>query len=173
MSTSLFLDKVLSVYLSEGMMIFTVVLLIVAIIAFIKGKGRRALRTGCIVVGIYCIIYLGAVLVLSSLFGSNHKPSPPVPAKITNTTTNLDSIHELEHILTFAEQKGPDYAADQLLYLDTYSYIKDDLHQKWGVPDESGADSHEDIWVLSDEYQLVIKYDADEEVEKITVQSVS
>ena len=78
MSTSLFLDKVLSVYLSEGMMVFTAVLLIAAIIAFIKGKGRRALRAGCVAVGIYCIIYLGAVLVLSSLFGSNHKPSPPV-----------------------------------------------------------------------------------------------
>ena len=76
MSTSLFLDKVLSVYLSEGMMVFTAVLLIAAIIAFIKGKGRRALRAGCVVVGIYCILYLGAILVLSSLFASNHEPTP-------------------------------------------------------------------------------------------------
>ena len=87
-----------------------------------------------------------------------------------NTEKLLASIHDLDHVLTFAEQKGPDYAADVLRYLDTYSYTKDDLRLKWGDPTESLSDSNEDIWLLSDEYQLVIKYDSDEDVERITVQ---
>ena len=76
--TSMSFDKLLTLYLSEGMMIFTALLLIAAIIAFIKCKGRKALRTSCVVVGIYCILYLVAVLALSSLFSSKHEPAPPV-----------------------------------------------------------------------------------------------
>ena len=76
--TSMSFDKLLTLYLSEGMMIFTALLLIAAIIFFIKGKGRKALRTGCVVVGIYCILYLVAILALSSLFSSKHEPAPPV-----------------------------------------------------------------------------------------------
>ncbi len=34
-------DKLLSLYLSEGMMIFTALLLVVAIIVFVKSKGRK------------------------------------------------------------------------------------------------------------------------------------
>lgn len=75
--TSMSFDKLLTLYLSEGMMIFTALLLIAAIIAFIKCKGRKALRTSCVVVGIYCILYLVAVLTLSSLFSSKHEPAPP------------------------------------------------------------------------------------------------
>ena len=70
-------DKLLTLYLSEGMMIFTVLLLVAAIIAFIKTKGRKAIRAGCIVAGIYCIIYLGVILALGSLFSSDHEPAPP------------------------------------------------------------------------------------------------
>ena len=76
--TSMSFDKLLTLYLSEGMMIFTALLLIAAIIAFIKCKGRKALRTSCVVVGIYCILYLVAILALSSLFSSKHEPAPPV-----------------------------------------------------------------------------------------------
>ena len=76
--TSMSFDKLLTLYLSEGMMIFTALLLIAAIIAFIKCKGRKALRASCVVVGIYCILYLGAVLALSFLFSSNHESAPPV-----------------------------------------------------------------------------------------------
>ena len=75
--TSMSIDKLLTLYLSEGMMIFTALLLITAIIVFVKGKGRKALRTSCVVVGIYCTLYLVAVLALSSLFSSNHSPAPP------------------------------------------------------------------------------------------------
>ena len=76
--TSMSFDKLLTLYLSEGMMIFTALLLIAAIIAFIKCKGRKALRTSCVVVGIYCILYLVAILALISLFSSKHEPAPSV-----------------------------------------------------------------------------------------------
>ena len=79
MSSSFILDKLLSLYLSEGMMIFTALLLIVAIIVFVKSKGHRSLRSGCIVVAIYCILYLGAIIALSFLFSSHHEPAPPTP----------------------------------------------------------------------------------------------
>lgn len=79
MSSSFIFDKLLSLYLSEGMMIFTALLLIVAIIVFVKSKGHRSLRAGCIVVVIYCILYLGAIIALSFLFSSHHEPAPPSP----------------------------------------------------------------------------------------------
>ena len=73
--TSMSFDKLLSLYLSEGMMIFTALLLVIAIIVFVKSKGRKNRRTSCIVVGIYCILYLGAILALSIGFSSNHEPA--------------------------------------------------------------------------------------------------
>ena len=79
-------DSLLTLYLSEGMMVFTLLLLVAAIIVFVKSKGHRSLRTGCIVVGIYCILYLGAIFALSFLFSSNHEPAPPVPVYSDNAT---------------------------------------------------------------------------------------
>lgn len=92
--------------------------------------------------------------------------------KQTRTNTrdlNLNRIHGLEHVLTYAEQKGANYAADRLDYLITYSYTKDDLRKKWGLPNESAEDA--DIWELSDEFQLRIAYGADEQVWKVEVVS--
>lgn len=83
---------------------------------------------------------------------------------------NPGSIHELDHVLTFAEQKGADYAADQLNYLIVYSYTKHDLHEKWGTPSETIADANEDVWQLSEEYQLVMNYDTEDQVRKIEIQ---
>ena len=87
--TSMSFDKLLTLYLSEGMMIFTALLLIATIIAFVKGKGSKALRTGCIVVGIYCVLYLGAIHALSFLFSSNHEPPHPSLMNASNASTNL------------------------------------------------------------------------------------
>ena len=84
-----------------------------------------------------------------------------------NRETNL--LHDLQHILTFAEQKGADYATDELLYLVTYSYKKDSLHKEWEEPSESVETANEDIWKLSDSFQLVIGYDRNEQVEKVMV----
>jgi len=75
--TSMSFDKLLTLYLGEGMMIFTAILLVVAIIVFIKSKSRKKLRSSCVVVGVYCILYLGAILALSIGFSSNHKPVAP------------------------------------------------------------------------------------------------
>lgn len=75
--TSMSFDKLLTLYLSEGMMILTALLLVAAIIVFIKSKGRKNLRTSCVVVGGYCILYLGAILALSVGFSSNHEPAAP------------------------------------------------------------------------------------------------
>lgn len=84
--TSMSFDKLLSLYLSEGMMIFTALLLVVALIVFVKSKGRKNRRASCIVVGIYCILYLGAILALSIGFSSNHKPAAP------SVLVNPDSV---------------------------------------------------------------------------------
>lgn len=84
--TSISFDKLLSLYLSEGMMIFTALLLVVAIIVFVKSKGRKNRRASCIVVGIYCILYLGAILALSIGFSSNHEPAAP------SVLVNPDSV---------------------------------------------------------------------------------
>ena len=58
-----------------------------------------------------------------------------------------------------------------MLYLHTRSYTKDDLHLKWGEPNKSNADPNEDIWLLSDKYQLLIGYGDREDVRSIRVLS--
>ena len=85
MSPGFAFDKLLTLYLSEGMMVFTALLLIAAIIGFIKCKGRKSLRVGCVIVGIYCILYLGSISALSFLFSSNHRPAQP-------TLVSADSV---------------------------------------------------------------------------------
>lgn len=101
--TSMSFDKLLTLYLSEGMMIFTALLLIAAIIAFIKCKGRKALRISCVVVGIYCILYLVAFLALSSLFSSNHEPPHPSLMNASNTSTNLEYERKCQYDLPFLQ----------------------------------------------------------------------
>lgn len=82
---------------------------------------------------------------------------------------NPSSIHELQDILVYAEDKGKEYAADRIDYLIVYNYAKEDLHRKWGAPTEIVTDSNEDIWQLSERYRLVIGYNTDGKVEKIEV----
>ena len=80
MTTSgFFLDSLLALYLSEGMMIFTALLLVCSVVVFIKSRGKKALRTVSALVGIYSILYLGAIAALSVLFSSNHPPAEPEP----------------------------------------------------------------------------------------------
>lgn len=110
--------------------------------------------------GVATLLVLGIVLCIVTQYNRH-----------VNTTKMLATIHELDDVLCFAEHKGSDYAADELLYLDTYSYTKDDLRLKWGEPNESIADTNEDIWLLSDEYQLVIGYGDREDVWSIRVLS--
>ena len=100
-----------------------------------------------------------AIVTLGIIFWQNRGTGEKNPA----------SIHELWHVLAFAEDKGEDYAADVLDYLIVRSYTKTDLHKKWGPPTEMVADNNEDIWKLSEEYDLVIEYDINDEVKRIVV----
>lgn len=123
-------DSLLTLYLSEGMMIFTAVLLIAAIIAFIKGKGRRALRVGCVVVGIYCILYLGAIIVLSSLFASNHEPpqpEPPRPALIYLGDVEYAEVREMNKDNAKEVTLYP-YKDDNVTYEETISNLTSALN---------------------------------------------
>ena len=82
-----------------------------------------------VLAGIAAIIALGITLCIAVQY--KHQE---------NTTKMLASIHELADVLNFAEHKGADYAADELLYLHTRSYTKDDLHLKWGEPNKCNTD---------------------------------
>ena len=113
-----------------------------------------------VLVGVAALLILGIALCIVTRYNRQ-----------VNTTKMLASIHELDDVLTFAEHKGCDYAADELLYLHTRSYTKDDLHLKWGEPNKCNTDPNEDIWLLSDEYQLVIGYGDREDVWNISVLS--
>ena len=68
--------------LANAMMIFMALLLIVSIVVFIKSKGRSGLRVCCVLVGLFCVVYLCGVLILAYLFGSNHGPAVPTPQMV-------------------------------------------------------------------------------------------
>ena len=76
------MDMILTLYLSEGMMIFTVVLLIASLIVFLKSKGKSLLRKVCAVLFIYSMLYLGTIFTISYLFGSPHEPASPAVADV-------------------------------------------------------------------------------------------
>ena len=54
--------------------------LIVSIFVFIKGKGHNGVRGISLIVGIYCILYLGAILTVSLMSGPPPEPAPPAYA---------------------------------------------------------------------------------------------
>ena len=76
---------------------------------------------------------------------------------------------ELQHILTFAENKGADWATDELMISEVDGFRKKSLYKKWGNPTESAETAEEDIWVLSDQFQLVVNYDKHERIESVKV----
>ena len=61
-----------------------------------------------------------------------------------------DRMPELWHILTFAENKGADWATEELLISNVDSFQKDSLYKKWGEPTERLESAKEDVWALSD-----------------------
>ena len=72
-------DSVLTLFLSNGMIVVAVVLLIAAIITLLANKKKRTPIKGiCIALIICCIIYLAFILMLVIGFGSN--AHPPVPS---------------------------------------------------------------------------------------------
>ena len=80
MSTALFFDKLLSVYLSRGIMLYTTILLVLCLFVFFSRKTPKKRRVFCGAVIIYCMLYFGAIAALSFLFSSNHGPAVPAPA---------------------------------------------------------------------------------------------
>ena len=83
MSQGLFSAPLLTVFLSEGMMFFVLLILLCALFLFKKAKGHTKLRAGLAAVCILCVLYLGAILALVVLFGSSHGPADPVPALLS------------------------------------------------------------------------------------------
>ena len=110
--TSMSFDKLLTLYLSEGMMILTALLLIAAIIAFVKCRGRKGLRIGCVVVGIYCIFYLGAILALSFLFSSNHEPPQPTNPNSSEVLWDAKPSVMIDGVLYGSTGKSGIYSTD-------------------------------------------------------------
>ena len=93
--TGMLFDSLLSMFLSEGTMIFIALLLIVSIVAFIKFKGRSGLRVCCVLVGLFCAVYLCGVLTLAYLFGANHGPAVPTPQNVLYENENIVYV---EHV---------------------------------------------------------------------------
>ena len=82
-----------------------------------------------------------------------------------------EHMPELWHILTLAENRGADWATDELLINNVDSLRKQSLYIKWGEPTERVSSAKEDIWVLSDQFQLVVDYDDAERIVGIKVVS--
>ena len=51
------------------------------------------------------------------------------------------------------------------------SFKKASLYKKWGEPTDHVASAKEDIWVLSDQFRLIVDYDDTERIERIKVVS--
>ena len=65
-------DALLTLYLSEGAMIATAILLLGSILVFFKSKGKKAVRLACGVFIAYSTVYLTLIAGLSFLFSSSH-----------------------------------------------------------------------------------------------------
>lgn len=67
-------DSFLSLYLSEGAMIATGILLICSVLIFVKSKGKKAIRISCGVIIAHSIIYLTLIAYASYLISSKGHP---------------------------------------------------------------------------------------------------
>ena len=96
-----------------------------------------------------------------------------IEARNNAQTIKRETEHmpELWHILTLAENRGADWATDELLINNVESLRKQSLYKKWGEPTERVSSAEEDIWVLSNQFRLVVDYDNAERIESIKVVS--
>lgn len=78
-------------------------------------------------------------------------------------------LHELPHILTFAENRGADFAADELVADGVERFNKKSLYKKWGEPTGSAETANEDVWILSDRFQLIVQYNEYDRIERVAV----
>lgn len=110
-----------------------------------------------------CIV-IGVVLVLVSLGGIAWWQD------VQAENRQLAKMPELRNILIRAENRGAEWATDELMIngVDKNSE-REILYRKWGEPAESGAVAdgitedgiNADVWVLSEEFCLVVEYDSE------------
>ena len=108
-------------------------------------------------------IVAGIILAIALAFGIGFWKE----VQVTNRET--EHILELQRILTLSENRGADWATDELMINEIETFGKKSLYKKWGNPTESVEDAKEDIWVLSDQFQLIVDYDDYERVESVKV----
>ena len=110
-----------------------------------------------------CWIIAGAVLVIALACGITLRRG----AQVIKWQT--DHTPELKTVLTLAENRGADWATDELLINNVDSFRKKSLYNKWGKPAERCASEKEDIWILSDQFRLIVAYDGADRIERIVV----
>lgn len=80
-------DVLLSFYLSETTMVITAIICFLSIFAFIISRGKKRIRSICIVLIIYCVLYFAFIFLLSYLAGSaarKHRESEELCQFISN-----------------------------------------------------------------------------------------
>ena len=85
------------------------------------------------------------------------------------TNQKMEHILDLSRILTLAENRGSDWATDELMINEIETFSKKNLYKKWGNPTESAEGAKEDIWILSEQFRLIVDYDEHERVESVKV----
>ena len=80
-----------------------------------------------------------------------------------------EHILGLQYILTLAENRGAEWATDELMINEIERYSKKSLYKKWGDPTESMEAEKKDVWILSDQFQLIADYDDNGRVESVKV----
>lgn len=87
------------------------------------------------------LIVAGVILVVALAFGMGFWKE----AQATNQ--KMEHILDLSRILTLAENRGTDWATDELMINEIETFSKKNLYKKWGNPTESAEGAKEDIWI--------------------------
>lgn len=123
MSTVRLFGWISSVFFREETMIFAAILLVAAVIVFIRSKGRDGLRIGSFVVALFCLIYLVFITTLIIGFGSNGTRLNRI--KLVGEVTR--AVNETEMIKLVVDDVSPEGATYRIINNSdrqiTYSYF--------------------------------------------------
>ena len=75
---------------------------------------------------------------------------------------NTDNIPSKEIMVTYLQEKGEQYATEQLI-----GYSQDSLHYIWGEPDIMPSGLWGDGWNIDDNTAILVFYDTDNKVEHV------
>ena len=189
MSTVRLSGWISSVFFQEETMIFAAILLVAAVIVFIRSKGRERLRIGSFVVALFCLIYLVFITTLIIGFGSNGTRPNRIELAEQSTYT-VNEVEAIELVVEEASHSGATYSiinnSDKMIvyshgyHLDTekngvWYRLKDDgmivLTVRPGTS-PGGRDTYNCKWKDSygrlpeGHYRLVKKFGFDGEFEK-------